>query len=92
MPSASQREEAFKYIAHAMAKAPSVALKIGWRYLKVKKRAQRAEKLFRKRLEASGIDRETAVKLADRYASTASIRHMLQTFGMPKRIFNGHDD
>ena len=88
MPS---REEMPKLVAIAIVKSPKLLLKLSWRYLRMKKRAQRAEVTFRRRLEASGMDRETASRLAERYTSTASLRKMLKEIGIPGKVFNnGH--
>jgi hypothetical protein len=78
-------------IGVVLAKSPRIILKVGWRYLRVKKKAQRAEIQFRKKLMASGMDQETAYKLADKYASTVSIRQFLKQFGFPRRTF-GNDN
>jgi hypothetical protein len=89
----TNREELPKLIGIVMAKSPKLLLKLSWRYLKMKKRAQRAEKQFRKRLEASGMDPEVAARFAEKYGSTASIRQLIQEFGFPRKMFgdNGKD-
>lgn len=86
------REDVARYVGIALRKGPKVMLKIGWRYLKVKKKAQRAEALFRERLLASGMDADQADRLSERYSSTVSIRQLLQTMGVPGSTFrdNGH--
>ncbi len=86
-----KREEIPKIVGIAIAKSPKLVLKLSWRYLKAKKQAQRAETIFRRRLEASGMDPETAAELADRYASTVSIRHFMKELGVPSRVFNGNN-
>ena len=87
-----QREDVAKYVGIALSKGPRVMLKIGWRYLKVKKKAQRAETLFKQHLLASGMEADQVDRLADQYSSTVSIRQLLQTMGVPGRTFkeNGH--
>jgi hypothetical protein len=79
-----------KIFAYALAKAPGAAIRIGWKWLRVKKKAQRAEKLFRKRLESAGMDREDARRLAESYASTAKLRKFMVGMGIPGRMFNGN--
>jgi hypothetical protein len=86
-----QREEIPKIVGIAIAKSPKLVLKLSWRYLKTKKQAQRAERTFKRRLVAAGIDPETARELADKYSSTVSIRHFMKELGVPGRIFNGND-
>jgi hypothetical protein len=87
MPS---REEIPKIVGIALAKSPKLVLKLSWRYLRAKKAAQRAERTFRRRLEASGMDPETAAELADKYASTVSLRHLMKEIGAG-RILNGNN-
>jgi hypothetical protein len=84
-----ERDDIPKIVGVAIAKSPKLVLKISWRYLKAKKQAQRAETIFRKRLEASGMDPRTAAELADRYASTVSLRHIMKQLGIPGIAFNG---
>ena len=86
MPS---REEMPKIIGIVLAKSPKLVLKISWRYLKAKKKAQRAEAVFRKRLKAKGIDGEAIDRLAEKYSSTVSLRAMMKEIGIPGIAFNG---
>ncbi|MCJ2540133.1 MAG: hypothetical protein LN414_02550 [Candidatus Thermoplasmatota archaeon] len=86
MPS---REEMPKIIGIVLAKSPKLVLKISWRYLKAKKKAQRAETVFRNRLKAKGIDGEAIDKLAEKYSSTVSLRAMMKEIGIPGIAFNG---
>ncbi|MCK4717993.1 MAG: hypothetical protein KAT70_04920 [Thermoplasmata archaeon] len=53
--------------------------KLGLSYLRFKKRAQRAEKIFRKELNANGLDRETAKKLTENYMNSS---HALRTIAL----------
>ncbi|UCC92415.1 MAG: hypothetical protein JSW25_07005 [Thermoplasmata archaeon] len=84
------REEIPKLVATVLAKSPVLLLKVSWRYLRMKKRAQRAERTFRQRLEASGMDRETAARFAETYGSAVSIRKLLKETGIPGRVFGGN--
>lgn len=77
------KDDPMKYVAMAVAKGPKIALKLGWQYLRIKKRAQRAEKVFRKKLLAAGLEKETAERLAERYASTVRLKELLRTIGVP---------
>ena len=83
-----RREEVPKMLGIVLAKSPKMILKVSWRYLRAKKKAQRAEVIFIKRMEASGMDREMAQKLAERYTSTVSIRKMIKEIGIPGSVFN----
>ncbi len=88
MPS---REEMPKIIGIVLAKSPKLILKISWRYLKAKKKAQRAEAIFRKRLEARGMEPEAIEKLAQKYSSTVSLRAIMKEIGVPGIAFNGNN-
>ena len=85
----TERDDIPKIVGIAIAKSPKLVLKISWRYLKAKKRAQRAERTFRKRLEATGMDPDMAAQLADTYGSTVSLRHFMKELGVPGIAFNG---
>lgn len=82
-----QREDFREYVALAVRKGPKLALRIGVKYLKVKKKAQRAERRFRRRLETSGMDPESAARLAEMYSSTTSIRAVMKLVGVPGNVF-----
>jgi hypothetical protein len=84
-----KREEIPKLVGIVLAKSPKVVLKLSWRFLKAKKKAQRAEAIFIKRMEATGMDRETAKKLAERYTSTVSLRKMIKELGIPGSVMKG---
>lgn len=84
----SRREELPKLLAIVLSKSPKMLLKLSWRYLKVKKQAQRAEKAFRQQLEEGGMDPETAARLAERYSSTASLRQLIKEVGLPGKVMN----
>ena len=86
-----RRDDVPRYVALALSKAPGAALRVGWSWLRVKKKAQRAEKLFRKRLEAAGMEKELARRLAERYASTVKLRKLMREFGVSGGILNGNN-
>ena len=81
-----RRKELPKLLGVIISKSPKLLLKLSWRYLKVKKQAQRAEKTFRKQLEVGGMDPETAALLAEKYSSTASIRQLMKEVGVPGKV------
>ena len=83
-----RREELPKLLGIVISKSPKLLLKLSWRYMKVKKQAQRAEKTFRKQLEDGGMDPETAARLAEKYSSTASIRQLMKEVGLPGKVMN----
>lgn len=82
-----RRDEIPKLVGIAIAKSPKLLLRISWRYLRAKKQAQRAEVVFRRRLESAGLDPRMAEQLADRYVSTVSIRQLWKQLGIPSRVF-----
>jgi len=84
------REELPKFIGVVLAKSPKLLLRLSWRYLKMKKQAQRAERTFRRQLEASGMDPKTAARFAERYISTVSLRHIVKEIGIPNGIFGNN--
>jgi hypothetical protein len=86
MPSS---EEIPRIIGIVLAKSPKIVLKLSWRYLKTKKKAQRAEKVFRRTLEAKGLEPEMIERLAERYSSTVSLRAMMKELGLPGSALNG---
>ncbi|NOQ53474.1 MAG: hypothetical protein GQ558_02580 [Thermoplasmata archaeon] len=83
-----RREELPKLLGVVLYKSPKLLLKVSWRYLKVKKQAQRAEKAFRQQLEDGGMDPEAAARLAEKYGSTASLRQMIKEAGVPGQVMN----
>ncbi len=83
-----RREELPKLLGVFLYKSPKMLLKISWRYLKVKKQAQRAEKAFRQQLEDGGMDPEAAARLAEKYSSTVSLRQLMKEVGAPGQIMN----
>jgi hypothetical protein len=86
MPS---REEMPKIIGIVLAKSPKLVLKLSWRFLKAKKRAQRAEAVFRRKLAGKGMDQQSIDRLAEMYSSTVSLRAMMKELGMPGSALNG---
>lgn len=85
------REEMPRLVGIVLSKSPKAILKISWRYLRAKKKAQRAEKVFRKRLRDGGMDEGSIDRLAERYISTVSLRVMMKELGIPGRVFGGDD-
>ena len=83
-----RREELPKLLGIVLSKSPKLLLKLSWRYLKVKKQAQRAEKAFRQQLEGGCVDSETAARLAEKYSSTVSLRQLIKEFGLPGKGMN----
>ena len=53
---------------------PSLTIKLGATFLRFKKNAQRAEKVFRKELIKQGLDKETANSLTEQYMEGSKIQ------------------
>ncbi len=85
------REEMPKLIGIVLSRSPKVVLKVSWRYLRAKKKAQRAEKVFRRRLRDRGMDEGSIDRLAEMYISTVSLRSMMKELGIPGPVFSGDD-
>ncbi len=83
------REDIPRLVGTVIAKSPKLVLKIGLRYLRAKKKAQRAEAIFRGRLEAAGMDPQEVERLAEMYSSTVSLRQLMRQMGVPGKVLNG---
>ena len=54
---------------------PSLLFRLGGTYLRFKKEAQKAEKIFKRELIKHGIDKKIAEELAKIYSQSSNIRH-----------------
>jgi hypothetical protein len=61
-----------------------LVFKLGATYLRFKKQAQKAGKIFEKELRANGIDKETARAMTETYLSTSNILRMFDFSEMMK--------
>ncbi|NIP34413.1 MAG: hypothetical protein GWN18_05690 [Thermoplasmata archaeon] len=77
------RDEVPRIVGIVLAKSPKLVLKLSWRYLKAKKKAQRAEAEFRKSLTGQGMDPAMVDRLTELYISTISVRALMKEFGLP---------
>ncbi len=57
---------------------PSLTLRTGWAYLRMKKRAQKSSKWFEQSLVRNGIPRATARSLASHYGEDLSLTKMMR--------------
>ncbi|MEM2891157.1 MAG: hypothetical protein QXJ32_01430 [Thermoplasmata archaeon] len=62
---------------------PSVALRTGLAYLRMKRRARRVSRIIERNLVANGVPREAAQKLAESVNQDISIRALAARFGAP---------
>jgi len=76
-------EELPKIVASVMSTVPTLVLRSGWAYLRMKKRAQRASKQIEREFVSGGIPPEFAEKLAEQFASDLSVRRMIRQIDIP---------
>ena len=67
-------------VLQAAALAPFMALRLSGSYLRMKRQAKRARRTFYRELTVTGMSPRDAGRLADEYASAASLRTVLRTF------------
>ena len=60
---------------------PSIAIRVGLSYLRMKRRANKAAKRFYRELVRNGVPPGDARKLADEYIAALSLRHWARTIG-----------
>jgi hypothetical protein len=65
--------EGIRYAAALIPSLLPLVFKLGTTYLRFKKQAQKAGKIFEKELRANGIDKETARAMTDVYLNTSKI-------------------
>jgi len=57
---------------------PSLMIRLSGTFLRFKKNAQRAEKVFKKELIKQGIDKQTANELTERYIEGSRLSNFIQ--------------
>ncbi len=75
--SKDENEDLPKIVAAIAWNIPSLALRTGWAYLKMKKKAQRASKQVERGMIENGLPPEYARKLAEEFAGDLSIRRFI---------------
>ncbi len=89
------REDMPRIVGIVLSRSPRIILRTGWRYLKAKKQAQRAERLFRQRLEGQGLGPEAVDRLTEMYISNISLRVIMKDLALPairRRGDSGRED
>lgn len=76
----SKEENPMKTIGVILPKLPSLMLKFGSTFLKIKRDAKKAGKIFRRELIKQGIDKETAEKFTEIYLETSNIGKFFKNF------------
>ena len=66
-----------KWLAMAATVGLSAAARVGWSFLRVKKRAQGADPVFRGQLTAAGMGPEQADELSKAYLSNVRLRKLI---------------
>lgn len=66
-----------KWVAIAATSGVGTVARVGWSFLRVKKRAQGADPVFRDQLTAVGMGREQADELSAAYLSNVRIRRLV---------------
>jgi ABC-type cobalamin transport system permease subunit len=76
-----RRDDLPKTVAVVTVSLSSLAIRSGFAYLRMKRRARRSSKLFERGLVSSGIPPSAAHQLAMRFETDLSIRNMIGRFG-----------
>ncbi len=77
----TDREDMPKVIATIMWTSPGLALRSGFAYLRMRKRAQRSSQHFMEGLIRGGMPPEVARQLSDKYAVDLSIKRFIGGLG-----------
>jgi hypothetical protein len=72
-----------KIIASVALMIPSLTLRTGWAYLRMKKRAQKVSKGVERSMVSNGIPPETARKLADELEEDVSVHRWIKSMDFP---------
>lgn len=70
-----------KMVATAMTVAPGLTIRLGFSYLRMKRRSRMVSKAFRVKLEQDGVPPDLAKRLEDEYGSEISLRKLLDKGG-----------
>ncbi len=73
-------ENPIKTFGVILPKLPSLVLKFGKTFLKIKRDAKKAGKIFRKELIKQGIDKETADRFTEIYLESSNIGKFFKNF------------
>ncbi len=77
------REDLPKIVASVAWMIPSLTLRTGWAYLKMKKRAQQVSKGVERSMVSNGVPPEMARKLADEFAEGISVHNWIRSMAIP---------
>ncbi len=71
------RNDVIRWVAVGTTAGLMALMRVGWAVLKAKKKAQRAERRFRRQLVSGGMDEETARRLSESYIESVRVRKIL---------------
>jgi len=69
-----------KLFSMVLSSVPSLVFRLGGTFLRFRKDAQRAGKIFKKELIKQGIDKNTAEEFSKIYTQGSSIKHFFHNF------------
>jgi len=78
-----QKEDLPKILASVAWMVPTLALRTGWAYLKMKKKAQKTTKWVERSMVDNGIPSEIARQLADQFAEDMSVHNWMKSMDIP---------
>jgi len=70
----------FRFFGIMIPSLPSMMFRLGETFLRFKKDAKKAGKVFRKELINQGVDKKTAVELTEKYLEGSNIISYMQNF------------
>ncbi len=76
-------EDLPKVVASVMVMVPQLAIKTGWAYLKMRKRAHKMSRQLEQQFVAGGIPSEYAAKLAEQFGDDLSFRRIVRDMNVP---------
>ena len=73
-----KRESTIKFFGILLPFLPKLMFKFSITFLRFKRGAKKAEKVFRKELEKQGLDKQTALELTEIYMDSSKIKNFIQ--------------
>lgn len=70
----------FRFFGIMLPSLPTMMFRLGGTFLRFKKDAKKAGKVFRKELINQGVDKKTAVELTEKYLEGSNIIRYMQNF------------
>ena len=73
-----KRENPINFIGVLIPFLPKLLFKFSMTFLRFKRKAKKAEKVFRKELLEQGLDKQTALELTEIYMKSSKIKNFIQ--------------